>query len=116
MSPTARRTPPPEEAPWLLEIIGVVLLVINMFLSAVTTGRTAPSASGLLGVALAPAVIGLVVIGVASVFSGMRNRRSRAKIFVATMCLVLLGNCGNLGSMARNRELSAPPNSPAPTT
>ena len=106
MSPSARPTPPPETAPWLLEIVGVVLLVLNMFLSAILTGRSAPSASGLLGVMLAPAFVGLVVIGVASAFSGMRNRRSRAKIFLTTMCVVLLGHCGGLGSMARRGELN----------
>ena len=111
MSPTARRGSPPEKAPWLLEIIGALLLVLNMFLSAVLSGRSAPSGSVLLGVMLAPAFIGLLVIGIASISSGMRNRRSRAKVFLVTMCLVLLGNCGNLTATARRGELNPPASS-----
>ena len=82
MSPTGRRTPPSEKAPWILETIGVLLLVPNMLLSAALTGRSAPSASALFGVMLAPAFIGLIVVGIASLFSGARNRRTRAKIFL----------------------------------
>ena len=108
MSPTGRRTPPSEKAPWILETIGVLLLVLNMLLSAALTGRSAPSASALFGVMLAPAFIGLIVVGIANLFSGARNRRTRAKIFLVTMCVVLLGNCGNLGSMARRGELNPP--------
>ena len=116
MSPVAQPNPPPEKAPWLLEIIGALLLALNMFLSAVTTGREASSAAELLGVMLSPAIIGLVFIGVASIASGMRNRRSRAKLFLVTMCLVLMGNCGNLGSMAGRGELNPPANSSEPSS
>jgi hypothetical protein len=108
MSSTARRTPLPEKTPWLLEIIGALLLFLNMFMSAMLNARSAPSASVLLGAMLAPAFIGLLIIGVASMSSAMRNRRSRAKVFLVTMCLVLLGNCGNLASSARRGELNPP--------
>jgi hypothetical protein len=115
MRPTEPRTPSPEKAPWLLETVGVLLLVLNMFLSATLSGRSAPSASALFGAMLAPAFIGLIVVGVSSIFSGMRNRRSRAKIFLAAMLVVFLGNCGNLGSMARRGELNPPTAAPDPT-
>jgi hypothetical protein len=114
MNQRGRQGTQPERAPWILETACVVLLLFNMLLSgAVPTSE--PSGSAVIGALFAPLLIGLIVVGVASVFKNCRTRRSRAIIFLVTMTLMLVGSCGNLASVARQRraaEHSLQPSAP----
>jgi hypothetical protein len=104
---------PPVRAPWLLETVAVLLLLVNMFLSGAIGARSSRSGPELLGAMFAPAIIGLLVVGIASAFKGARNRTTRAKIVLVTMVVMLLGNFGKLGPATRPAtSAGAPPAQP----
>jgi hypothetical protein len=88
----------PERSPWLLEVISLLLLLINMALSGSLAARTAKTLGELLGGVFMPAILALVVVGVARLAKRGSTRRSRAKIVLGTMLIVLLGNVGQLTS------------------
>jgi hypothetical protein len=87
-----------ERAPWLTEGGAVLLVLLNMFLSASVGARAGRGGPELLGTMFAPLIIAVVVVAVASVFPRARTRRARAVIVIITMVLALLGNLGNLGA------------------
>ncbi len=109
---SANLQPRPRRSPWLLETLAILLLILNVLLSAAVGARASRSGAELLGRMSAPAIIALIVVGIGSVFKGGRSRRARAIIVLVTMFLVLLGNCGRLAEIARQSSSSGE----APTT
>lgn len=97
---------PAEKSPWILEAAGALLLLLNMFLAGVLAPAHAESAGEVVGRTTAPAILGLIVVGLFSLSRGMRNRRSRAKVLLVTMCFMLLGNCGRIGSRGARTDAS----------
>ena len=102
----------PEQSPWILETLGVVLLLINMLFSGMLPPEHVESASEVFGRVLAPLILGLLVVGVFNLAPGMRNRRSRAKVFLGTMCFILLGSCGRFLGNAQRSVGQAVPTTP----
>lgn len=91
-------------APWLLETVAGLLLFLNMFLSGAAGARSSQTVAELLGAICAPAIIALIVVGIASLSRRGRSRRGRAKVVLVTMIVVLLGNVGNLATSVRAQE------------
>ncbi len=97
----ARSAPSAEKSSWFIETVAAILLLLNMLLSGAVGARSARSGAEVLGAIVAPAFIALVVVGIGTLFKAGRTRRSRAKIVLVTMVVVLLGNCGNLAKRER---------------
>jgi hypothetical protein len=81
----------------LLEIIAVGLLLFNMSLSAIAQLAEAPSTLGLLGALITDPLILVVVLGAATLWKGPLARRTRAKIAIVTLIVLLLGLLGQIG-------------------
>jgi hypothetical protein len=97
---------PSEKSPWVLEIMAALLLLLNTFLTGAEHSEPKPQSSELLGRMSAPVLISLVVLGVAAAFKGARTRRSRAKIFLITMAVILASHCPRLArSVERQSRL-----------
>jgi hypothetical protein len=97
--PSSKNTPPVDErSPWLLEGTSVLLVLLNMALSASLAAAQSPSLAELLGAMFMPSLLALVVVGLASLAKSARTRRARAKIVLGTMIVALLGNFGQLTS------------------
>jgi hypothetical protein len=84
----------PQLPPWLLEAAAVMLLLASSCLAGVTMARTSIGAGELSAAVLAPGMIGIIVVSVASIFRIGRSRPMRARILLGTMFLLLLGQCG----------------------
>jgi hypothetical protein len=85
--------------PWLLEGSGIVVMLLNMLVALPLGIRLGYRGAELLGYTFGAPMVGLVVLGVASIFRPLRNRRSRAKVFLGLMFLFLLGQGGQAGSV-----------------
>jgi chromate transport protein ChrA len=81
----------------LMEVGAVALLLVNMFLSMVNSTRDGMTGPELLGATFAPAIIALIVYGIARLIRKAKTRRGRAMLVFITMFVVLCGNLGNLG-------------------
>ena len=98
----------PERRPWLLELSALFLLFVDMFLSAAVQSRKVKSFAELMGGIFAPAIIALVVIVVAKLVNRGITRRGQAKVAVVTLAVVMLGQCGQLGQVARESVAETP--------
>jgi hypothetical protein len=92
--PATASPAPAEAAPWALELIGALLLMMNCCQSGVTYSWMPISAGAYAATILAPAMVGLAVLAFARFLPGGKTRRGRARLFAGLMFLLFLVNCG----------------------
>jgi hypothetical protein len=102
----------PEKPPRLLEASAVALVLLNMLLYGLTVPKSARGSPEFLGEVLgamfALAVMPLLAIEIARLMKKGATRRSRAKIVLVTMAVLLLGRCGSLMTDTRHTTGSLP--------
>ncbi len=78
-----------------MEASALILLLANSGLAGLYKSQTSLDPRDLSVAVFAPAVSGLIVVGLASLFRIGRSRPARARVLLATMFLLLLGQCGH---------------------
>ncbi len=76
---------------WL--VVRMCSMLIGLLLAP--QGPAAPDPRELSVAVFAPAVIGLIAVGLASLFRIGRSRPLRARVLLGTMSLLLLAECGH---------------------
>lgn len=99
---------PPEKPPRLLEASAVALVLLNALLAPKSARGSAEFSGEIIGAMFGFTFISLVAIGIAQLMKKGATRRSRAKIVLVTMTVVLLGRCASLATDTRHPTSSAP--------
>jgi hypothetical protein len=98
----------PAKAPWVLEAAALLLLLANVWISAVIESSSPPAESNLVAGLACPFVTAVIVVGIARLLGGARSRRSIAIVVVVAMSLLFVGQCNRLGSVPGTRGQTAP--------
>ena len=91
---TATEQPSRPVRVWPTELSALVLITLNVLLSASLGMRSGYRGSELLGYTFAPVIIPVLAVGVASLSESKRNRLSRARIVLWVSVFLLFGQLG----------------------
>ena len=82
---------PRQTRTWPLELAGLVIVLLNLFLAAPLGIREGYRGAELQGYAIAPLVIPALAVLVSSAFKRMRNRKNRAMLVLGVSIFLLFG-------------------------